>query len=173
MAKKSELLTEIDSIQESLSNCIGHNLTFSELWNTIIKKNDIAIDWSAEYLTIYGNISIVQRQPAYHNDIGWDKSWLVIADAISNPFILDTKKGNILYAKHGTGHWVSVEVSDSIEKFLSVIKLYMETYYIDFQENILDETYEINNDFMEALKSKLHKICTKDQTNNFIGSILG
>ncbi|QIW16770.1 hypothetical protein A4G20_10750 [Pasteurellaceae bacterium RH1A] len=173
MAKKSELLNEIDLIIEKLNNSIQYTYSTSELWCAIIKNNDVVIDWSAEYLTIYGKTSIHQRQIAYNNDVGWNKSWLVVADAINNPFILDVERGQILYAQHGIGYWTTIEISNNIKNFLHIIKIYIETYYIDFQENILDKDYEVNSNFIEELTYKLHKICTRNQINNFVKSIFG
>lgn len=47
----------------------------------------------------------------------WRDHWLVIADQNADPFILDTRSGQVLYAMHGTGKWDADELAPDLPTF--------------------------------------------------------
>jgi hypothetical protein len=106
-------------------------------------------------------------QNCYQSE-NWKDTWFVIADIHSDPLILDSRNGKILFSRHDMSNFTSVEIANNFDEFLNSLKIYVFEYYIVFNEKILDETYEVKNEFVKALRNKLQKVLNPTQISNFI-----
>lgn len=170
MANVSELLELLSRIQGNLEIQSKSAASVVDAWKNSIAEKGFLLAWSAEDLHIYGKSEINARQEGYQSK-EWKDSWVAIADAHADPFILESKTGKVLFAFHGQGSWKALEIAEDAESFMRLLKVYVETYYVDFNGEIFNDEYEVRADFIEKTKGRLSSMMSKEQAENFIFSL--
>lgn len=128
-----------------------------EDWFSGVGNENIIIDWSAEFLTLYGAAEVLERQNGYDGE-DWRASWIVLGDIFSNPIIYDSADGCIYVAKHGMGSWTPTKLAPNLEGFIKIIRLWCDLFYIEFKGDILDEDFEVVGEFMSKFLKGVKRI---------------
>ncbi len=79
----------------------------------------------------------------------WPEQWLVIADQNADPFILDTRTGQVLFAFHGAGAWDAAVLADDLPTFLAVLAA-VGTVYQAAGEALEDDDGELRPEHRDA-----------------------
>lgn len=144
-------------------------------WLNAVGKEDINIDWSAEYLTLYGIDSILERQRGYTDLTGklkgnWQKNWIAIGDIHGDPIICDFSFSpcQVMYSRHGQGSWETRHLASSINIFSKSLTIWSETYFVKFNKKILDDDFEVLHSFTTTLSDALSTILNDEERDTFI-----
>ena len=172
MGKSTELLAYFNLIQKRLESFSINYEDATKKWLDSLNNETVQIDWTTEYLDFYGKDSILQKQNGYLGE-DWQNGWFVICDAGADPFVINQQDGKVYFSRHGQGAWKMIELANNPIDFLKALKCYIECYYDSFQENILDETYEIKSEFIDFLSLAIGDFLTKQQVRNFIFAVAG
>lgn len=138
-------------------------------WLISVGDNDIRVDWVAEYLTIYSANNICQVQEGYQGN-GWNKDWFVIANVISDPVFINLSLINspVYFAKHGVGKWEDCIISNSIKYFAKTLDVWCNVYYKEFEGNILNDDFELNDEFLCRIRLELSHFLDKLTLENIM-----
>ena len=168
MGKTAELLKIFDNIIENTN----HDSLAIKDWLDCIGEKSISIDWTAEDLKIYGSNEIYLKQIEYANK-DQKNQWVVIADCHADPIIIDDSDGYIKFARHGQGKWVFIKIANNLRLFAKFLKIYVTLFYIEFLEKILDEDYEVRQDFLNRIKIETSSFLTDKEVQNILFVLLG
>jgi hypothetical protein len=72
----------------------------------------------------------------------WNEEWLVIAEAGGDPFILDSRSGEILFASHGARVWSARPIASTLEAAFGSVATVANTM-AELGETAFDETFEL------------------------------
>lgn len=170
MEKESKLREMMNLIEKNLDNLQNSPERILYKWLHSINDEDIDIDWSAESLVLYGSSNIQEIQNYYQSE-NFNDAWFIIGDIHSDPIILDIITGKILFTRHDINDFNPIEIANNLNEFLKSLKIYIHEYYLVFDEKILDEAYEVKNNFIIALREKLQIFLKFPRLDNFLSTI--
>lgn len=144
-------------------------------WLARVGREDIHVDWSAEFLTIFGYRSVVGNQKGYGDQnlsgkSSWNSNWVVVGNIHGDPVIFDLSSApcRVLFARHGQGRWTPRILAKSIATFESILDVWVNVYYLRFQKDILDGDYEVKASFKEAIAQEMEQILDAEELDTFM-----
>ncbi|MBI0394488.1 hypothetical protein [Acinetobacter bereziniae] len=155
---------EFDKITEGKKVNIELPSDFLSFVNAV-GSDSLILDWSAENITLYGIYDIYNMQDVYSNDM----SLYVLGDIIANPiFYSSTTDYKVKIAKHGVGKIELEPLAKNFEEFIAILDCYVQLFYITYNKKILNDDYEVLNDFKDNLIEELLNITDENCINTFI-----
>jgi hypothetical protein len=149
-------------------------------WLDDVGKVDVQIDWSAEWLTLYGTETLLDRQVGYSGpsdkrDQAWPVSWLVIGDVHADPIVFDTAHGSkrILFGRHGQGSWTLHPLAKNFRVLSDALTIWCNLYYREYHKTILDNDYELLCTFKDDLENALKTVLQPDELATFMMAVVG
>jgi len=132
------------------------------------------VQWFIEELNLYSSTELKDGQLGYAIDShsnemisNWNKNWLVIGSASSDPIIYDIETKKIYSSVHGVGEWNLILISNNFTEFLTLLNIWIDI--ISDKNIIYNEHEEIDEIILTELKEMINKLnLDKKLYDNFI-----
>jgi hypothetical protein len=153
------------------SRC-ANSQDFNE-WLVTIGVLSRTIDWTADFLTVYGANELDSRQLGYSSGDSWGDQWQVIGDIISNPIIYIQERSDypIVFAFHGQGSWRPLPLARSFRELSDILDAWCYIYYVEFGGSILDSDFSVRIEVLEKVKQRLGAILDENCLTTFVGAM--
>jgi hypothetical protein len=102
----------------------------------------------------------------------WRGNWLVVADEGGDPFIFDSRSGNILHAVHGLGAWAPKVVFPNLASLAGSLAN-VGSIVVDAGIDLTNESGDIKNKYLLELKRRLTRILDEETVVEGAVEILG
>lgn len=164
-----------------VTSALGLPEAFPELYRDTGPVAYGSVPWVAEPLHIYSFDELVTRQDGYRWFGGsrtpepeWRPEWIVVADASADPFMADISQENlpVLFARHGAGTWMPVEVASSMPAFLDAVIAYERVLLERFAGEPFDADSEYVPGFLEAVGERLGQVLDPAQAAALLNALV-
>jgi len=118
---------------QTIVNCVNELGLPSEIAALYAAASPISgstVPWVVEELAVFSVVELPDALEGYRwtgpertGIPGWSVQWVVVAQALGDPFFLDlgTAGPSVCFARHGAGAWHPMEVAPSLTTFLEVL----------------------------------------------------
>lgn len=105
----------------------------------------------------------------------WHPTWLVIADASTDPFIAHTDQPGtpISYATHGLGSWSPKLISPNLTSYFRILTAWIDVAIGKYDLEIVNEELETLPEVLEDLDTAFSDILPDEHRMNLMGFIKG
>lgn len=152
-------------------------------WLKSVGDDDIEIPWIAEQLTIFGAQNFFVGQIGYRISpenqrsllADWPHQLICFGQVIGDPLMVscDMADSSVYAAQHGTGRWEPFKIAPSLASFCEALKIWCDLYFVRFKTGILDSTYAVKPEVIDALQSELSKIFSHEDVRGFMKLLSG
>ncbi len=147
-------------------------------WLQSVGNSDVEVPWIAEHFTIFGAKNFVAWQVGYrissenHGALlpDWPHQLICIGQVIGDPIMVscDLSDASVYAAQHGTGRWEPFKIAPNLASFCEALKTWCDLYFVSFKTEILDDTFAVKPEVIQALQTELSKNFSSEEVRGFL-----